>query len=120
MYKHFIWFTLLIGVCSLAAWASVTPQKGKLKKVEVSKVKEVKEKAKVSSGCTSPRPPNRGCKIACKPCQVATCENGKWVYEKFEWPKEECRPHQGDPGGSVCVVGPTDFCPAECKKCIRR
>jgi hypothetical protein len=89
MYKHFIWFTLLIAVCSLAVWAGVNPQKGKAT-TDVSKIKQARDRVKDPAKCPSPRPKDRGCKIPCKPCQIAVCEDGKWVYEKVDWPKEEC------------------------------
>jgi len=120
MSKYFVWLTLLMIVCSLAVWAGVNPQKGKANKVDANKVKEARVTQKDPSKCASPRPPNRGCKITCKPCQIAVCENGKWVYEKVDWPKGECDPHSGDPGGKVCAIGISDPCPAECKKCIRQ
>jgi hypothetical protein len=116
MYKHFIYFTLLLAVCSLGAWASVTPQKGGAK-ADVGKPAKTVERVKDPAKCTSPRPPNRGCNIACKPCFVPVCEDGKWKYEKIEQTKEECRPHQDDTGG--CKAGPNGQCPAECKRCIR-
>jgi hypothetical protein len=121
MYKHFIWFTLLIAVCSLAVWAGVNPQKGKAT-TDVSKIKQARDRVKDPAKCPSPRPKDRGCKIPCKPCQIAVCEDGKWVYEKVDWPKEECErpPLPRGEGGNVCTVGRTDPCPAECKKCIRQ
>jgi hypothetical protein len=119
MRKHFIWITLLIALCSVAAWASIGPQKGKAR-MNGNKISQKLEKDKNSATCSSPRPKNRGCSIPCKPCQVAVCENGKWVYEKIDWPAEQCRPRPGEPGGRVCTVGPTDPCPAECKSCVRQ
>ncbi len=118
MYKHFIWFALLIVVCSFAAWAGANPQKGKAKaKADAGKVKEAR--GRNSGQCPSPRPPNRGCKIRCKPCFTPVCENGKWVYEKVEWSKEECspRPLPGE-GGGGCTRDANGQCPAECKKCV--
>jgi|SRR5262245_20474645 len=144
MRRKFILFTLLIAVCSLAVWAGVNPQKGKGKdkdkaKADAGKVAgkvadstkvagkvanggKVKEARVVStnpSGCPGPRPPNRGCKIACKPCFIPTCEDGKWKYEKVEWSKEECspRPLPGG-GGQICPRDEYGQCPAECKKCV--
>ena len=130
MHKHFIWFTLLIAVCSLAVWAGVNPQKekgktkadaGKVagagKVADAGKVKEARDQRRDSSQCSSPRPKNRGCSIRCKPCFTPVCENGKWIYEKVEWSKEECspRPLPGEGGG--CKRDANGQCPAECKKC---
>jgi hypothetical protein len=120
MYKYFVGFAFLTLVCSLAVWAGGDPQRGKANKVEAPKVKEAQVRVMDSSKCSSPRPPNRGCKIACKPCQIAVCENGKWIYEKVDYPKGECDPHPNDSGGKVCAIGISDRCPAECKKCIRQ
>ena len=135
MRRKFILFTLLIAVCSLAVWAGVNPQKGKGKAkadagkvadggkvgkvADSGKVKEARVGSTNSSGCPGPRPPNRGCKIACKPCFIPTCEDGKWKYEKVEWSKEECspRPLPGG-GGQICPRDEYGQCPAECKKCV--
>jgi hypothetical protein len=118
MFKHFIRFAVLIAVCSLAAGAGAGPQKGKTK-VNVSKIMKTLDKEKDPTECRSPRPKNRGCNIACKPCLIPVCEDGKWKYERIEILEEECRPHQGDQAG-VCSIGISDPCPAECKKCIRQ
>jgi hypothetical protein len=117
MYKHLIWFALLMAVCSLAVWAGVSPQKGGAK-ADVSKTAKTLDKGKDPAKCTSPRPPNRGCKISCKPCQIPVCEDGQWKYEKVDWPKEQCNPRPLDDGGG-CIAGPNGQCPAECKKCVR-
>jgi len=118
MRKHFIWFTLLIAVCSLAVWAGANPQKGNIK-TDPAKVKDARVVAKDPSKCPSPRPKNRGCSIPCKPCQIPVCDNGKWVYEKVDWPKGECEPRPL-PGGNVCTIGISDACPPECKSCVRK
>jgi hypothetical protein len=120
MYKHFILFALSIALISSFVLAGVTPQKGKAR-VDAGKVKDARVKTTDPSGCPSPRPKNRGCSVACKPCFVPVCENGKWKYEKLEQSKEECtpRPLPGGSGG-VCTIGKDDFCPAECKKCVRK
>ena len=126
MSRKFIWFTAMIAVCSIAVWAGVNPQKGKVKgdvgkgKADVGKVKDARVKTTSSSNCTTPRPKNRGCSIPCKPCQIAVCDNGKWVYEKVDWPKEECQPRPNPGGGNVCTIGISDPCPPECKSCVRR
>ncbi len=118
MYKHFICLTLLIAVCSFAVWAGAATQKGKVK-ADASKIKESRvDKGKDPSKCSSPRPKDRGCSIPCKPCQIAVCDNGKWVYEKVDWPKEQCQPRQGQ-SGKVCNIGFSDPCPPECKSCVR-
>jgi hypothetical protein len=117
MYKNIIWFTLLIAVCSMVVWAGVNTQKGKIKG-GVSKISQARDKVKDPSKCPSPRPKNRGCSIPCKPCQIAVCDNGKWTYEKVDWPKEECEPRPV-PGGGVCKIGISDACPPECKSCVR-
>jgi hypothetical protein len=120
MRRKFILFTLLIAVCSLAVWAGVSPQKGKGKaKADAGKVNEARDQRRDPSQCSSPRPKNRGCSIRCKPCFTPVCENGKWVYEKVEWSKEECspRPLPGE-GGGGCTRNANGQCPAECKKCV--
>jgi len=120
MRRKFILFTLLIAVCSLAVWAGVNPQKGKGNtKADAGKVKEARDQKRDPSQCPSPRPKNRGCSIPCKPCFIPVCENGKWVYEKVEWSKEECspRPLPGG-GGQICPRDEYGQCPAECKKCV--
>src|SRR4030095_11514609 len=114
MRRKFILFMLLIAVCSLAVWAGVNPQKGKGKaKADAGKVKEARVGSTNPSGCPSPRPPNRGCKIACKPCFTPVCEDGKWKYEKVEWSKEECqpRPLPGGGGGQICPRDEYGQCP---------
>jgi len=99
------------------------PQKG-IVKTDVGKIREARDRVKNPANCPSPRPKDRGCKIPCKPCQIAVCEDGKWKYEKVDWPKAECepRPLPGGTGanGDVCTIGKTDPCPAECKKCVRQ
>jgi hypothetical protein len=89
------------------------------KVANAGKVKEARVVSTNPSGCPGPRPPNRGCKIACKPCFIPTCEDGKWKYEKVEWSKEECspRPLPGG-GGQICPRDEYGQCPAECKKCV--
>ena len=119
MKKQFTRFALLMAVCALVIVTGVQAQKGK-NKVSDSKAATVANKTTGGTGqCKAPKPPNRGCKIVCKPCQVPVCENGKWVYEKIEIDKDQCRPHQNDSGGA-CTIGATDFCPPSCKTCIRQ
>jgi len=65
-------------------------------------------------GCPLPVPKVRGCKIACKPCLIPSCENGKWVYESYDW--DGCSGGGGvDP--SICTVSVHSFCPPECTSC---
>jgi hypothetical protein len=116
MHKYFVCFTLLIVVCSFAVSAGGNPQKGKAR-ADVGKTKEAR--GSNSAQCPSPRPKNRGCSVPCKPCQIAVCENGKWVFEKVDWPKEQCAPRRGQ-GGKVCTIGVSDPCPPECKSCVRK
>jgi hypothetical protein len=117
MKKQFIRFAVLLTVCALAVVTGVQAQKGK-NKADPGKATAVVAKTGNSGQCKAPRPPNRGCKIACKPCFVPVCEGGKWVFEKLETPKEECRPAPRDE--RVCTIGATEFCPPSCKTCIRQ
>ena len=118
MNTQMIRFALLMAVCALLVVTGAQAQKGKTK-VSESKAATTAKTTTGSGECKSPRPPNRGCKITCKPCAVPVCENGKWQYEKIEIDKEQCRPHPNDDGG-VCTIGVTDYCPPSCKTCIRQ
>jgi hypothetical protein len=122
MKKQLIQFAFFATVLALVVVTGVNAQKGKNKDKAAfaTGASVVTTKAGNGTGqCKAPRPPNRGCKIACKPCQVPVCEDGKWVYETIEIDKDQCRPRPNDDGG-VCTIGPTDFCPPECKKCVRQ
>lgn len=118
MHKQFIQFAFCLAVCALLVVTQAQAQKDKSQGSH-SKTAAMVNKASSTGQCKTPRPPNRGCKIACKPCAVPVCENGKWQYEKIEIDKEQCRPHQ-NPGGGACTIGPTDYCPPSCKSCIRK
>lgn len=118
MKQQLIRFAFMLALCALLSVITAQAQKGKTK-VSETKVVTTAQSASSTGQCKGPRPPNRGCKIACKPCQVAVCENGKWQYEKIEIDKEQCRPHPNDDGGA-CTIGANDFCPPSCKKCIRQ
>lgn len=69
-----------------------------------------------SDGCPGPRPKNRGCRLMCKPCAVAYCEDGQWVYEMIDW-GDECNGGGGSGGGNCCQVPISGGCPAECACC---
>jgi hypothetical protein len=118
MKRQLIRFAFLLAVCALVIGASAQAQKGKTK-VSEGKVTTTAHSPGNSGQCKAPRPPNRGCKIACKPCFVPVCENGKWKYEKIEVDKEQCRPPKGDQSGA-CKIGATEYCPPSCKTCIRQ
>ncbi len=72
--------------------------------------------AAANGECRGPRPRNRGCSIICKPCFIAECEDGKWVYESVDW-GDECSGGGGGGGGTCCQVPLSGGCPAECQCC---
>lgn len=118
MKNQFIRYAFLLTLCALLSVIGVQAQKGK-HKVGESKAVTATKSTSATGQCKTPRPPNRGCHVACKPCQVPVCENGKWQYEKIEVDKEQCRPHPNDDGGA-CTIGANEYCPPSCKKCIRQ
>lgn len=121
MNKQFIRFALLLAVLALVVVTGVEAQKNINKdKAALGKATTAATARTTGTGqCSTPRPPNRGCKFACKPCQVPVCESGKWVYERIEIDKELCRPYPNNDGGA-CTIGATDYCPPSCKSCIRQ
>jgi hypothetical protein len=119
MQRQWIRYAFLLTLCALLSVISAQAQKGKTKVSESQAATTAKKTSGGTGQCKAPQPPNRGCKIACKPCQVPVCENGKWQYEKIEIDKEQCRPHPNGDGGA-CTIGANDFCPPSCKKCIRQ
>lgn len=119
MNKQVFRYAFLFVVCALAVVMSVQAQKGKTKAGESKAPTATASRASGAAPCKAPRPPNRGCKIACKPCQVPVCEDGQWKYEKIEIDKEQCRPPMRDQSGA-CKIGATEFCPPGCKTCIRQ
>ena len=107
MYRPAMPRLLLLLCCGLGACAvDVPPQ-------EVETV-DVTQSALTEDGCRSPRPPIRGCRVACKPCLIPECVDGKWVYERQEWDGCDSDPL---PGGSCCQVPLSGGCPAECHCC---
>ena len=102
MNQQFIRIALLFLVCAFAVASGVQAQKGKAK-VNMSKVTAALDKTHNPAQCKTPRPKNRGCSIACKPCFVPVCENGKWMFEKVEILEEECRPRPRQQTG-VCMI----------------
>lgn len=66
-------------------------------------------------GCPLPRPAVRGCRIACKPCLIPECVDGKWTYERYDWDGCDPRPLPG--GGGCCKASFSGGCPAECSCC---
>jgi hypothetical protein len=119
MKRQFILYVaFLLVLCVMFSVSSAQAQKGK-SKVSDSQVAATAKSTGGTGQCKAPRPPNRGCKVACKPCQVPVCEDGKWQYEKIELDPAQCRPHPNDDGGA-CTIGATDFCPPSCKRCIRQ
>ena len=105
-------------VCALAVVTGVQAQKGKNKAGD-GEAKAAKAKTRDLGKCKAPRPPDRGCKIVCKPCFVPVCENGKWIFQKLETPKEECLPAPRDESGA-CKIGATAYCPPDCRTCVRQ
>jgi hypothetical protein len=65
-------------------------------------------------GCAGPRPPVRGCRIACKPCMIPECVDGRWTYERVEWDGCDSDPL---PGPGCCTASIFNGCPAECHCC---
>ena len=119
MKNQIIRFALLLAVVALFVVTGVEAQKGK-NKISENKAAVVANKPTNGTGqCKAPRPPNRGCKVTCKPCAVPVCEDGKWKYETIEIDKEQCRPHPND-DGSTCTIGANDYCPPSCKRCVRQ
>lgn len=118
MNNRMIRAALFLTLCSLLGALGVQAQKGNAN-VRESKAASATKRTGGTGQCKAPQPPNRGCKVACKPCQVPVCEDGQWRYEKIEMDKEQCRPHPNDNGGA-CTIGATDFCPPSCKSCIRQ
>lgn len=118
MHKQFLRFAVLMMVCALTVVNGVQAQKGKNKSA-ADRATVASKTTGATGQCKAPRPPNRGCKIACKPCAFPVCEEGKWQYETVEIDKDQCRPHPNDDGG-VCTIGATDFCPPSCKTCVRQ
>jgi hypothetical protein len=76
---------------------------------------EALEQELTGSECRGPRPKKLGCRVACKPCLVAYCEDGEWVYESFEWDGCDTPPLPG--GGTCCQASLFGGCPAECSCC---
>lgn len=118
MNQQLIRVALMLTLCALLGGLSAHAQKGNAK-VSGNKAGPAAKKTGGTGQCKAPRPPNRGCKVACKPCQVPVCEDGQWHYEKIEIDKEQCRPHPNGEGGA-CTIGVQDFCPPSCKSCIRQ
>lgn len=73
MLKHTIRFALALAICALAFGAVSNAQKGG-STMNVAKIKKTLDKENDPTKCKGPRPADRGCKIYCKPCQVAVCE----------------------------------------------
>ncbi|MBI1764617.1 MAG: hypothetical protein HYR56_24605 [Acidobacteria bacterium] len=118
MKTQVIRYAFLLLLCALLGVIGAQAQKGK-PKINADATVATANSANATGQCKTPKPPNRGCKITCKPCQVPVCENGKWQYENIEIDKEQCRPHPNDDGG-VCTIGTNEYCPPSCKKCIRQ
>jgi hypothetical protein len=69
-----------------------------------------------ADGCPLPAPPDRGCKTQCKPCLIAVCEGGEWVYEPIQSPG--CGGSGGGGGGNPCTISIDQWCPPECSSCV--
>src|SRR5262249_41292101 len=82
MSKYFVWFTLLMVVCSLAVWAGVNPQKGKANKVDAIKVKEARGTQKDPSKCASPRPQTEAAKLPVNPVKFRSARMGSGFMKK--------------------------------------
>jgi hypothetical protein len=108
---------LALAICALAFGAVSNAQKGG-STMNVAKIKKTLDKENDPTKCKGPRPADRGCKIYCKPRQVAVCEAGKWKYERIEYLDGECDPKPSLDGGSFCIVEPGSGCPAGCQKCF--